>query len=77
MWDLLKLSIKYGIVGYYLSLNKMAFVGLIKAIDKVWHRGLLFKLENVEFVGVIKAFHEVWHRGLLYKLEQNGICGTY
>ena len=33
-------------MGYYISLNKMAFVGLIKAIDKLWHRGLLFTLEQ-------------------------------
>ena len=44
--DLFKLSINYGIVCYYLSLNKMAFVGFIKAFDKVWHRGLLCNLEK-------------------------------
>ena len=33
-------------MGYNVSLNKMAIVGLIKAFAEAWHRVLPFKLEQ-------------------------------
>ena len=38
-------------MGYNVSLNKMAFVGLTKASNKGCHRVLLFKIEQNDICG--------------------------
>ena len=39
-----------------------------KALDKVWHEGLLLKLESYGIESEV-----LWHEGLLFKLESFGI----